>query len=621
MSRKNDKNGSVNPDANDEIDGLFPQDDPVVPTFEDDDVPVVTDIDDMDMQSQLDDTSPQQLPTTANTSTTQLVRRTRNQIIDETTDAYIASLDRNNLPSPETISIELVQKIQDAFDIENATKGKGSKFRAPDQLSFDQIAQFMAILFPIVRISCAGASADTAYDLLGLYMDSGPDEGTYVTSEEEFYKIARRFNRRLESRQFDEAMKVLRTIVPRRLRCMDKDLIAVNNGIFNYDTKQLEPFSPDIVFMTKSHVNYNQSAVNVIIHNDDDGTDWDVESWMNELSDDPEIVELLWQILGAIIRPHVRWNKSAWLYSETGNNGKGTLCELMRSMCGETAFASIPISDFGKDFALEPLTRATAIIVDENDVGAFIDKAANLKAVITNDVIPINRKFKTPISYQFYGFMVQCLNEFPRIRDKSDSFYRRQLFIPFDKCFTGRERKYIKNDYLHRSEVLEYVMYKVLNMNFYTLSEPVSCRNALEEYKDYNDPVRQFLDDMLLELKWDLVPFSFMYDLYKAWFRKNSPNGSLQGKNTFIMDVTNLLQNYPDWTCIGRQTAIRPGHMMDAPEPLIAEYNLEDWKNPNYTGGDINRICTPQLKATYNGIRRLSKSGGTDASDNTSDEE
>ena len=510
MSRKNDKNGSVNPDANDEIDGLFPQDDPVVPTFEDDDVPVVTDIDNMDMQSQLGNTSPQQLPTTANTSTTQLVRRTRNQIIDETTDAYIASLNRNNLPSPETISIELVQKIQDAFDIENATKGKGSKFRAPDQLSFDQIAQFMAILFPIVRISCAGASADTAYDLLGLYMDSGPDEGTYVTSEEEFYKIARRFNRRLESRQFDEAMKVLRTIVPRRLRCMDKDLIAVNNGIFNYDTKQLEPFSPDIVFMTKSHVNYNQSAVNVIIHNDDDGTDWDVESWMNELSDDPEIVELLWQILGAIIRPHVRWNKSAWLYSETGNNGKGTLCELMRSMCGETAFASIPISDFGKDFALETLTRATAIIVDENDVGAFIDKAANLKAVITNDVIPINRKFKTPISYQFYGFMVQCLNEFPRIRDKSDSLYRRQLFIPFDKTFTGHERKYIKDDYLHRPEVLEYVMYKVLHMNYYSLTEPQACRDVLDEYKEFNDPVRQFFEEMQDSFVWDLLPFSFL---------------------------------------------------------------------------------------------------------------
>ena len=89
--------------------------------------------------------------------------------------------------------------------------------------------------------------------------------------------------------------------------------------------------------------------------------------------------------------------KPAWLYSEEGNNGKGTLCELMRALCGETAVAAIPINDFSKNFALEPLTRATAIIVDENDVGLFIDKAANLKAVITNDVIPIDRKFKTPI--------------------------------------------------------------------------------------------------------------------------------------------------------------------------------------------------------------------------------
>ena len=512
-----------------------------------------------------------------------------------------------------------------AFQIASANaqgaKVSIDKLRAPSKLCASQIAALMLKIYHIVRIKCGGVNSDPSYDLLAIYQTDGDEEGIYTTDEAVFKRLAKQYNYSISSKELADVMEMIGLDAPRVSRTMDRDLIAVNNGIFNYETKELLPFSPDYVFLAKSRVDYIPTAHNVIIHNDDDGTDWDVESWMNELSDDPEIVELLWQILSAIIRPHVRWNKSAWFYSNTGNNGKGTLCELMRSLCGDGSYAAIPLSDFSKDFALEPLTRATAIIVDENDVGGFIDKAANLKAVITNDVIPINRKFKTPISYQFYGFMVQCLNEFPRIRDKSDSFYRRQLFIPFDKCFTGRERKYIKNDYLHRSEVLEYVMYKVLNMNFYTLSEPVSCRNALEEYKDYNDPVRQFLDDMLPELKWDLVPFSFMYDLYKAWFRKNSPNGSLQGKNTFIMDVTNLLQNYPDWTCIGRQTAIRPGHMMDAPEPLIAEYNLEDWKNPNYTGGDINRICTPQLKATYNGIRRLSKLGGTDASDNTSDEE
>ena len=559
--------------------------------------------------------------------------KTLNEIIRTCTDEYVSQIDVDDPPTPVIAESELVSKVSDMCRAENniafqiaAANAQGAKvsidkLRAPSKLCASQIAALMLKIYHIVRIKCGGVNSDPSYDLLAIYQTDGDEEGIYTTDEAVFKRLAKQYNYSISSKELADVMEMIGLDAPRVSRTMDRDLIAVNNGIFNYETKELLPFSPDYVFLAKSRVDYIPTAHNVIIHNDDDGTDWDVESWMNELSDDPEIVELLWQILSAIIRPHVRWNKSAWFYSNTGNNGKGTLCELMRSLCGDGSYAAIPLSDFSKDFALEPLTRATAIIVDENDVGGFIDKAANLKAVITNDVIPINRKFKTPISYQFYGFMVQCLNEFPRIRDKSDSFYRRQLFIPFDKCFTGRERKYIKNDYLHRSEVLEYVMYKVLNMNFYTLSEPVSCRNALEEYKDYNDPVRQFLDDMLPELKWDLVPFSFMYDLYKAWFRKNSPNGSLQGKNTFIMDVTNLLQNYPDWTCIGRQTAIRPGHMMDAPEPLIAEYNLEDWKNPNYTGGDINRICTPQLKATYNGIRRLSKSGGTDASDNTSDEE
>lgn len=86
------------------------------------------------------------------------------------------------------------------------------------------------------------------------------------------------------------------------------------------------------------------------------------------------------------------------MYSESGNNGKDTLCVLMKQLVGEGRYAAIPLKDFGNDFMLEPLVSATAVIVDENDVSTYIDKAANLKAVITGDTIQINRKFKAPIS-------------------------------------------------------------------------------------------------------------------------------------------------------------------------------------------------------------------------------
>ena len=545
---------------------------------------------------------------------------TKNQTLQNVTNEYLSSLVISSVDDIDNSEEELLSKVHEAFDEHNIICDKDKKWKMPDSLNFSQIADILAYVFPVKRICCCPQNTDADYDLLGVYVNDAlasyaniPEmQGIYITSEDVFNVLAAKFNYTLTRRDFEEIMSALRRKAPRVSRCNDPDLIAVGNGIFNYATKQLEPFDENKVFLTKSQVNYNPNATNISIHNPVDGTDWDVESWMASLSDDPEVVNLLWEIIGAIIRPNVRWNKSAWLYSETGNNGKGTLCELMRSICGETSYASIPLSDFGKDFVLEPLTRASAIIVDENDVGTFIDKAGNLKSVITNDVIQINRKFKTPIAYQFYGFMVQCLNEFPRIKDKSDSFYRRQLFIPMTKCFTGVERKYIKNDYLHRKDVLEYILKRVLEMDYYTLSEPASCTKTLTEYKEFNDPVRQFWDELSETFVWDLLPFQFLYDLYKSWFKENSPSGSVIGKITFVNDILNVIKSDDEWYCEDKNKQIRTNQdNMGNPEPLIARYHLTDWMAPHYKGTDVNKISMPALATKYRGIQRVTGQAST----------
>lgn len=539
------------------------------------------------------------------------MEHTMSDVLRVTTEGYLDSLDRDNPPSPAVIESDLLKDIRAVINAQNGMLEDGErKWKPPIALEFQQIAEIIAYLYPVYRIATAGTNADTTYDLLAIYQSEGPDEGIYVTSDEVFRNLARSYNYRLTSREFNELMTALRDIVPRKSRCHEPNLIAVNNGIFDFDTKQLLPFTPDLVFMAKSRINYNPNAQNITIHNPDDGTDWDVESWMHSLSDDPDIVNVLWEVLGAIVRPNVPWNKSAWFYSETGNNGKGTLCELMRQLCGDGSFASIPLSDMGKDFMLEPLTRATAIIVDENDVGTYIDKAANLKAIITNDAISINRKFKQAISYRFYGFMVQCLNEMPRIKDKSDSFFRRQLFIPFDKCFTGAERKYIKHDYLHRIEVLEYVLYRVLHMNNYTLSVPEACKAALAEYREYNDPIRQFVEEILPRCSWDLLPFTFLYDLYRAWFEKYIPSGSPQSRNTFIKDLLIAIQGNELWECPDKNKKIKTSNRLDYPEMMIQEFRLTSWMNPRYTASyDKAKMCTPDnISESYRGLTRVPNS-------------
>lgn len=177
--------------------------------------------------------------------------------------------------------------------------------------------------------------------------------------------------------------------------------------------------------------------------------------------------------------------------------------------------------------------------------------------------------------------MVQCVNEMPRVKDKSDSFYRRQLIVPFTKCFTGAERKYIKQDYLRRPEVLRYVLYRVLHMWHYELSIPNACKAIMQEYKELNDPVRQFFLEMEFQFKWDALPYTFLYDLYKAWFAQNNPSGSLPGRHTFRMELDNVVRDSTAWSVPGKQ--FRVGSMMDAPEPMILEYKLEKWMNPNAT--------------------------------------
>lgn len=546
------------------------------------------------------------MPTNTQQVTIPMENATLNYIIQHETRRFIDNLDPSNPPTPTEIEIDLIQQIKAQIQILNADLDSKNRMVAPKALNHSQIAELMMALYPIAKIIVSENEDDPDANVLAIYQNEGKFKGTYRYNKKDLRKIARQFKYGLNMREFEEIEEVLKDIAPQKRRTTDPDLIAVENGIFNYKTKELQPFDPELVYLSKSQVAYNEHAKNVIIHNDDDDTDWDVETWVEELSDDPEIVKSLWEIMSAIVRPHVRWDKAAWLFSTKGANGKGTLVTLMRNLVGQNSYASIPIDDFsGKNqFSLAPLLNATSVIVDENDVGTYIDKAANLKAVVTNDVVTIEKKGKDRIAYQFYGFMVQCLNEFPQVKDKTNSFNRRQLFIPMNKSFEGVERKYIKTDYLFRQDVLEYVLFKVLNTNFYTLSTPEASKEILEEFKSNNDPLYDFTSIMLEDLAWDVVPSDFLYDLYEAWYLKNvSKKGQIGSKIKFKREVETIIQQkFKDkWEYHKGQYRMTVTDITN-PEPYIVQYKLEDWY-ADTTSTNVDKLSKPNLAGRrYSGV-------------------
>ncbi len=523
---------------------------------------------------------------------------TLQRIITETTDLVVASLsigDDNWLD----IEQELMSKMTARIVNNNTGLAKNQpKIPVPKNLSFAQIAEILKATM-YIRVITDG---DNDMELLGIY---DADEGIYDTNLSIIYKAATQMNSNMGKRDLDELINRLMLTCERVELNKNPDLIAVGNGIFHYKKKAIIPFSPEYVFLSKSKVAFKD---NVALVKKPDG--WDVESWIKEIAVDDEVCQLLWEVIGTMLRPYVKWDKTVWLFSTEGSNGKGTFCQLLRNLLGPKACCSIPLADFAKDFALGPLIGRQAIITDENDVGQYIDKLAIMKAVVTGDVITITRKFKDPVNYRFHGMMVQCLNGYPKVKDKSDSFYRRQIFIPFEKSFKGKgDNKAIKDRYLYDADVLEYVLNKVLMSDYYQLSEPDACKAALSDYKEDNDPIRQFwleFEDMLV---WDLVPYKFLFDLYKSWYDENYPRSQSLSRNAFISSLkTIILRESIVWTCDqDNRKKVRIGSKMSKPEPLIIEYKLKDWESTAYQGRDPKKRCTlspDDLAASYAGIVR-----------------
>ena len=527
---------------------------------------------------------------------------TYDQLLAELTKEYLDIAESAGLKDIKTIAHELLAATNRSIStMSNINKKKNTLQR----LSFAQIGECLIRIHNVVNLSLDDTDdASERSTVLAVYMDFGKEEGLYHIdiSDTAIKKLINQYSFSAKRNDQNEVLNYLKVHAPVKKRNSNCDLIAVKNGVFDFKSKVLIPFSPDYVFTTKLKVNYNANAVNVIIHNPDDGTDWDFDTWIVEVADDQEIAEVLMQVISASVRPKVPFNKAVFFYSRKGNNGKGTICQLIRNLWGDENCCSLSVADFEKEFMLTPILNASVVLGDENPVGYTLDNADKFKQCITHDPVEVNLKFQQPKKYRFWGLIIECINEILRFKDKTGSMARRELIIPFSKSFTGAERKYIKTDYIARTEVLEYVLFKALNMNFYDFSEPQACKDALIDQREMNDPIRQFWVEVKDQFVWDLLPREFLYDLFKGWVKKNIPNCHIKGKRNFMDELADIVMEDNDWQYTGSNQVRVTKAMEDTPEPLIAAYNLEDWKNPNYTGGDVSRICMPAVKEKYTGL-------------------
>lgn len=535
-------------------------------------------------------------------------------IVEETTEDFLGLIDAAQNRNPAGLRDGLLHLINSAIQEENLSRRRTAspKLQHLTVLNDWTVVRVILATHRIVRVDLTEGAADDMAPL-AMYVDSGVLEGVYERDDDRIRGHIRALKPSASARVIESIMLALRQSAPKLPRTNDPNLVPVRNGIFDHRQQTLVPFSSEWIFLSKMTIDYDPDAENPIIDTPD-GDQWDVESWMQTLTDDEGVPELLWEVMSAALRAHHRWNKSVWLQSPVGNNGKGTWLQLLRNVVGEHACASVKFADFGRDFVTAPLVHARVNLVDENGVGKFADSIEDWKAFTTGDVFTVNRKFKDPVAFRWRGFEVQCFNSTtPRTKDRSGSFYRRLLIVPFTKSFSAHERAYIKDDYIGREDVLKYVLRRALQMKHTQLSSPPACREALDEYRGNNNALLSFWEEFEPQLVWDLVPFRFLHDLYRAWFRETHPSGQAESATALISFLREHLAGSADWEHKG-SVAVRPKAQMDEPELLIAQYGLQNWMNTSYTGTDPVKRSAPKLAVNYKGIiRRVPSARGSAA--------
>ena len=542
-----------------------------------------------------------------------------NQLIGDEVETFFHTNEQSALSS-EDVEFHLLNRINNRLIAENVHYGlKGRRAYDPLKALPPFVISTCILKRELPHTCLIGESEETA--ALMTYQTAGPDEGLYVPAEKRIRKLARWYNRMISAKDLSAVVECVRDSVQMRAENQNGDIVALANGLFDLRAKKLLPFSPDVVLRTKASVAFREDATTC-----PDINGWNVDDWIRETvaNNDPQVEQLVWQVFLALFQPYHSFNKAVFLYSPTGSNGKGTLLELMRNLIGPKRVATLSMSGFDKTYLPKSLLNCFAVFSDENKVGDFMRDSSTFKAWVSHDPIDINVKYGEMTTVRGRGLYIGCVNELPSSKDKSESFYRRFIVVPFLNRYVGAdENPAIKDDYIKRPEVLEYIVHKVLMMPLFDkVIEPDVCKKLLDQMRVENDPVLQFAEEFLPQFKWDFLPWDFVYGVYSAWMDKEVPSGRPVSSREFNKRLSAYVDEHPScgWFvprgADGKQTPVRTGKYIIGEEPLAVKYDITNWFDIQPVNGSIRKVGTPHnIPILARGLQRMQRIGTSSTDD------
>ena len=327
-----------------------------------------------------------------------------------------------------------------------------------------------------------------------------------------------------------------------RIKChVNAGEIKVNPYVLNlkntrYDIRSgkcLE-FTPEAIDFDRIPVTYDPSAYCA-----------ELDKMLNRVFvGDREVINLFEEMIGACLLKHARYQTAFMLYGG-GSNGKSTILNLIKRFLGSRNYTSIALEKVTDRFNVAELENKLANIGDDID-NVVIKDTGTLKKLFAGNSILVERKGERPFTIEPYATHIYSANNIPRSFDKSDGFYRRWLFIPFNAKFSSEDPDYdpMIEDKITTDTALSYLLnigirgaLRLMKNGHFT--EPASVKEALEAYKADNSTVLSWIEDRDLTISVFLEKSTDqLYSEFSDWCRTSGiKSANITGKKTFYKEV------------------------------------------------------------------------------------
>ncbi|EPM3047889.1 DNA primase family protein [Listeria monocytogenes] len=307
--------------------------------------------------------------------------------------------------------------------------------------------------------------------------------------------------------------------------------VAVENGLLNIETWELEEFTPDLVIKNKIPIRYVADSYSEV-----------TDRTLNKIAcQNKQLRAVMDELFGYILLRRNEFGKT-FILTGNGSNGKSTFLKLLRRFVGKESTSSLDLKDLNKQFKNAMLFGKLANIGDDIAKTPIRD-SSEFKKLTTGEAITVERKGHDPFDFENYAKLIFSANETPIIEDNSDGLLRRLMLIPFNAKFSPRDDDFdpFIVDKLMTDESLEYMLQiaiaslkRLLKNNKFTQSNLVDAE--LNKYKIFNSPILGFLDDV--NPKIENEPTADIFAQYNIWCHENDYEAS--SKIVFSRDVCRI---------------------------------------------------------------------------------